>query len=76
MEFGVVFDTWFPEQTLFEDGAVAHVIKLLEQKDYLYQKDGARWFRSSDFFNKCSLDNSSFFLHAHIPFLLNWIISK
>jgi len=49
MEFGVVFDTWFPEQTLFEDGAVAHVIKLLEQKDYLYQKDGARWFRSSDF---------------------------
>ncbi len=49
MEFGVVFDTWFTEQTLFEDGMVAHVIKLLEQKDYLYQQDGAIWFRSSDF---------------------------
>ncbi|MEE8254438.1 MAG: arginine--tRNA ligase, partial [Nitrosomonadaceae bacterium] len=49
MEFGVVFDTWFSEQSLFENGMVAHVIQLLEQKNYLYQQDGARWFRSSDF---------------------------
>ena len=48
-EFGVVFDTWFSEQSLFEDGTVAHVIQLLEQKNYLYQQDGAKWFRSSDF---------------------------
>ncbi|MEE8287849.1 MAG: arginine--tRNA ligase [Nitrosomonadaceae bacterium] len=49
MEFGVMFDTWFSEQSLFEDGTVAHVIQLLEQKNYLYQQDGAKWFRSSDF---------------------------
>ena len=35
MEFGVVFDSWFQEQALFEDGMVAHVIKLLKQKNYL-----------------------------------------
>ena len=49
MEFGVVFDTWFSEQSLFENGAVARVIEVLKQKDCLYQQDGATWFRSSDF---------------------------
>ena len=49
MEFGVVFDTWFSEQSLFENGTVAQTIDLLKQKDYLYQQDGATWFRSSDF---------------------------
>jgi len=49
MEFGVVFDTWFSEQSLFENGAIAQAIDLLKQKNYLYQQDGAIWFRSSDF---------------------------
>ena len=49
MEFGVVFDTWFSEQSLFENGTVAQAIDLLKQKNYLYLQDGATWFRSSDF---------------------------
>jgi arginyl-tRNA synthetase len=49
MEFGVVFDTWFSEQSLFENGMVAQVINSLEQNNFLYQQDGAIWFRSSDF---------------------------
>ena len=49
MEFGVIFDTWFSEQSLFQSGAVARAIQLLEQKNHLYQKDGAKWFRSTDF---------------------------
>lgn len=49
MEFGVVFDTWFSEQSLFDSGRVAHAIRLLEQQNYLYQQDGAKWFRSTDF---------------------------
>ncbi|MEP6604734.1 MAG: arginine--tRNA ligase [Nitrosospira sp.] len=48
-EFGVVFDTWFSEQSLFDSGRVAYAIQLLRQKDYLYEQDGARWFRSTDF---------------------------
>ena len=48
-EFGVVFDTWFSEQSLFDSGRVAYAIQLLGQKDYLYEQDGARWFRSTDF---------------------------
>ena len=49
MEFGVEFDTWFSEQSLFDNGLVAHAIELLEKKHYLYQQDGATWFRSTDF---------------------------
>ena len=49
MEFGVAFDTWFSEQSLFDNGDVAHAVQLLEQGHYLYQQDGAQWFRSTDF---------------------------
>lgn len=49
VEFGVVFDTWFSEQSLFDSGAVASAVQLLEQGNYLYQQDGAKWFRSTDF---------------------------
>ena len=49
MEFGVEFDVWFSEQSLFNNGLVARAIELLQSKHYLYQQDGATWFRSTDF---------------------------
>jgi arginyl-tRNA synthetase len=49
MEFGVVFDTWFSEQSLFDNGSVARVVQLLERGNYLYRQDGAKWFRSMHF---------------------------
>jgi arginyl-tRNA synthetase len=49
MEFGVAFDEWFSEQSLFASGQVAEAVRLLEKGGYLYQQDGARWFRSSAF---------------------------
>ena len=49
MEFGVVFDTWFSEQSLFDNGLVAQTVQLLEAKHCLYQQDGATWFRSTKF---------------------------
>lgn len=49
MEFGVEFDVWFSEQSLYDNGLVVHAMQLLEQKHYLYQQDGATWFRSTDF---------------------------
>ena len=49
MEFGVVFDTWFSEQSLFDSGRVAYAIQLLAQQNHLYEQDGAKWFRSTDF---------------------------
>lgn len=48
-EFGVVFDNWFSERTLFESGLVARAIARLEQAGYVYRQDGALWFRSTRF---------------------------
>jgi arginyl-tRNA synthetase len=49
MEFGAVFDVWFSEQSLFDSGSVAHAVDFLEQSNYIYQQDGAKWFKSTDF---------------------------
>lgn len=49
MEFGVEFDTWFSEQSLFDSGMVTHAMRLLENNELLYQQDGATWFRSTAF---------------------------
>jgi arginyl-tRNA synthetase len=48
-EFGVVFDEWFSEQSLYDDGSVARVVQQLASAGHIYEQDGARWFRSSAF---------------------------
>jgi arginyl-tRNA synthetase len=46
---GVLFDTWFSERTLHERGDVADVLAQLEKSGHMYERDGARWLRSTDF---------------------------
>ena len=48
-EFGVVFDEWFSEQSLFDNGLVAQVVAQLKAAGHLYEQDGAQWFRSTAF---------------------------
>lgn len=48
-EFGVTFDEWFSERSLMEDGAIDKALDKLKANDYVYEKDGALWFRSTDF---------------------------
>lgn len=48
-DFGVVFDRWQSERQLHEKGKVREALDALEGRDLLYEKDGARWFRSSAF---------------------------
>jgi arginyl-tRNA synthetase len=47
-EFGVVFDRWFSERELEESGSVRRAIERLEKNGYLYQKDGATWFKATE----------------------------
>lgn len=47
--FGVTFDEWFSERSLFENDAVTVVCDQLRQRGYAYDKDGAFWLRSTDF---------------------------
>jgi len=48
-EFGVHFDDWFSEQSLFDSGMVARAVGLLKAGGHLYEQDGAQWFRSTSF---------------------------
>jgi arginyl-tRNA synthetase len=49
LEFGVTFDHWFSERSLFEAGHVQQALERLQQGGHLYRQDGAMWFRSSAF---------------------------
>jgi arginyl-tRNA synthetase len=48
-EFGVVYDEWFSERSLAENHAVEQAIKRLRQSGHTYEKNGALWFRSTDY---------------------------
>ncbi len=47
--FRVFFDNWYSERKLYERGVVEAVIKVLKEKGYIYEKEGALWFASSKF---------------------------
>lgn len=46
--FGIHYDTWFYESSLYESGEVDADIKTLRERGYAYEKDGALWLRSSE----------------------------
>jgi arginyl-tRNA synthetase len=48
-EFGVTYDQWFSERALVEDGAAERAIERLRRSGHVYEKDGALWFRSTDY---------------------------
>jgi arginyl-tRNA synthetase len=48
-EFGVHFDAWFSERSLYDTGKVAQVVALLAEQHHTYEQDGALWFRSTAF---------------------------
>ncbi|NMG03470.1 arginine--tRNA ligase [Azoarcus taiwanensis] len=47
--FGVVFDKWFSEKSLFDTGLVERAVAELEKRGHVYTQDGAKWFRSTGF---------------------------
>jgi arginyl-tRNA synthetase len=48
-EFGVRFDNWYSERVLARSGAVEKAIDALRASGHVYVKDGATWFKSTDF---------------------------
>ena len=48
-EYGVHFDCWFSERSLYDTGMVAKAVAELEKRGHLYEQDGAKWFRSTAF---------------------------
>ncbi|MFX1759658.1 arginyl-tRNA synthetase [Rhodococcus gordoniae] len=48
-EFGVDFDVYFHENSLFESGAVEKAVETLKASGNLYFEDGAWWLKSTDY---------------------------
>ncbi len=48
-EFGVDYEEWYSERSLTESDAVDRAIERLRQAGHLYERDGALWFRSTEF---------------------------
>ena len=46
-DFNVHFDQWFSEKSIQD--AIVPALELLEQRGFLYQKDGNLWFKSTEF---------------------------
>ena len=47
--FGVSYQTWFSEQSLIDSEAVSRAIDSLKETEFLYEREGAWWFRSTEF---------------------------
>lgn len=47
--FGIKFDNWQSEQSLYDSGKVKSVINDFRKQNIIYEKDGAFWFKTSDF---------------------------
>ncbi|MDM8543390.1 arginine--tRNA ligase [Desulfococcaceae bacterium HSG9] len=47
--FGITFDNWFSEQSLYDSGKVDAVLQNLRKQELIYPKDGALWFKTTAF---------------------------
>lgn len=47
--YGIRFDVWFSEKILHTDGSIIAALEILRTKDFLYEADGALWFKSTVF---------------------------
>ncbi|MBU8789873.1 arginine--tRNA ligase [Oceanobacillus caeni] len=47
--FRVEFDNWFSERSLYQDNKIADALKKLDEGNYIYEKDDATWFKSTEF---------------------------
>lgn len=47
-EFGVIYNAWFKETSLFSDGLLEQGIARLRAGGYVYEKDGALWFKATE----------------------------
>ena len=50
-KYRIVYDKWFRESTLHNDGSVKWVIDTLKEKGATYEQEGALWFKASEYGN-------------------------
>ncbi len=48
-DYGVNFDVWFSEKSLHDSGSIEISIDKLSKNNFIYEKDDATWFKSTEF---------------------------
>jgi arginyl-tRNA synthetase len=48
-DYGIEYDVWFSERTLHTNDAIEKILATLQQKQLLYELDGALWFKTTAF---------------------------
>lgn len=48
-DFGVGFDLWYSQKTLRKSGKINKALDLIKSKGYVFEQEGAVWFRSTAF---------------------------
>ena len=46
---GINFDSWYNESELYKNGILNEVLKIIKDKNLSYTKDGALWFKNTQF---------------------------
>ncbi|MBM3254214.1 MAG: arginine--tRNA ligase [Candidatus Omnitrophica bacterium] len=48
-KFGIRFDSWFSQKHLSKSNKIKEALKVLRKNGFIYEKDGAVWFKSTAF---------------------------
>ncbi len=48
-DFSIEFDTWYSERSLVESGMIDTTIAELREKGFIYDSEGATWFKTTEF---------------------------
>ena len=48
-KYRIVYDNWFRESALHQNGEVEKIIELLKEKGCTYEAEGALWFKATDY---------------------------
>lgn len=49
MRYGIEYDVWFRESSLYQSGQVERTIEILTQKGLTYENEGAIWYKATEF---------------------------
>ncbi|WP_303870718.1 arginine--tRNA ligase [Acetobacterium wieringae] len=47
--YGIHYDVWFSEQSLYDSGAIEKTVELLGKRGFTYEQEGALWFKATEF---------------------------
>lgn len=53
-KYRITYDNWFRESSLYDNGEALKIVDILKEKGCTYEKDGATWFKATDF--DCDVD--------------------